>query len=69
MSERKVGNIVCLLHLPTVYKEMLCCFNECKRLINISERSNVTFAQQPLWNNTLFEHKGKSLFFQKLGNE
>lgn len=64
MSERKVEKIVCLLNLPTVYKEMLCCFNECKRLINISELSNVTFEQQPLWNNTLFEHKGKSLFFK-----
>lgn len=64
MSVRKVEKIVCLLNLPTVYKEMLCCFNECKRLINISELSNVTFAQQPLGNNTLFVHKGKSLFFK-----
>lgn len=43
MFERKVEKIVCLLNLFIVYKEMLCCFNECKRLINIFEFLNVIF--------------------------
>lgn len=52
LSQRKIENFGCFLNPRTVHKEMLCSFNECKRLIHISELSDVTLAKQPLWNNT-----------------
>lgn len=52
MSQRKIEYFGCFLNLHTVYKEMLCSFNECKRLIYISELSNVTLAKPPLWIST-----------------
>lgn len=44
MSERKLKilDFFFFLNLPTMYKDMLGCFNECKRLIDISELSNAT---------------------------
>lgn len=43
MSERKLKIVDFFLkNLPTMYKDMLGCFNECKRLIDISELSNAT---------------------------
>lgn len=43
MSERKLKIVDFFFkNLPTMYKDMLGCFNECKRLIDISELSNAT---------------------------
>lgn len=43
MSERKLKIVDFFFkNLPTMYKDMLDCFNECKRLIDISELSNAT---------------------------
>lgn len=68
MSQRKIKNFGWFFLNPcNIYKEMLCCFKECKRLIYVSELSIVTFTQQPLWNNTgaLFEQKDKPIYFLK----
>lgn len=56
--KKKLKMLNFYLNIRSVYKEMLCCCNECKRLINIhvSKLPNVTFAQQLLCNNTLLEH-------------
>lgn len=32
MSQRKIENVGCFLNPTTVYKEVLCCFNECNNL-------------------------------------
>lgn len=49
-------------HLPKFYQEIFCCFNGCKKQNKILNMSNVTYVQQPLWNNELFRYKGKTLY-------
>lgn len=49
-------------HLPKFYQEIFCCFNGCKKQNKILHMSNVTYVQQPLWNNELFRYKGKTLY-------
>lgn len=70
MPKRKVENFGCFFsNLPTECKEMLCCFIECKRFTYISEVSNVTFAQQPMWVILCSNMRENHHFFQKLSNE
>ncbi|XP_062574193.1 uncharacterized protein LOC134236030 [Saccostrea cucullata] len=64
LSERKLENFSLISHLSTFYKEIFCYFNECKKEIEISNLSNVKFAQQPLWNNILYQFKGKTICFK-----
>ena len=50
--------------LPLFYKEMLCCFNECKSEINYEKRSSNDILQQPIWYNTNLKYKGNPIFFE-----
>lgn len=45
---------------------MLCYFNGCKKQNDILSVFNVTFGQQPIWNNELFvkSMKAKLVFFK-----
>ena len=60
--EIKLCDYDILKKLPTFYQQVFISFNECKRYPNITAMSTETFLSQPLWNNRLFVHKGKTLF-------
>lgn len=62
-TERNMEDFTVINHIPKFYQEIFCCFNSCKKQNNILNMSNVTFVQQPLWNNELFKYKGKTLCF------
>lgn len=54
LSEIKTENFTSISKLPNFYKEIFSYFNECKKTIDVSNLSDVKFAQQPLWNNNVF---------------
>lgn len=41
------------------YQEIFNYYNECKKTIDVSNLSDIKFAQQPLWINNLFQYKGQ----------
>lgn len=61
LSEIKTENFTLISKLPIFYKEIFGNFNECKITKDISNLSDVNFAELPLWNNNLFQYKYKTL--------
>lgn len=51
------------IKLPLFYKEILCCFNECKRELHFEKRSPDDILQQPIWIKCNLVYKGNSVFF------
>ena len=65
LSERNNVNFEIISCLPSFYREILCCFNNCKKSLNTVNLSNAEFIQQPLWNNEMFKYNGKTIFFKR----
>ena len=65
LSERNDVNFEIISCLPSFYREILCCFNNCKKSLNTVNLSNAEFIQQPLWNNEMFKYNGKTIFFKR----
>ena len=65
LSETNVKTFESLSSIPIFYREILCCFNNCKRTLQSTYLSSADFVQQPLWNNDLFRYDGKTIFFKR----
>ena len=65
LSETNVKTFKSLSSIPIFYREILCCFNNCKRTLQSTYLSSADFVQQPLWNNDLFRYDGKTIFFKR----
>ena len=64
LSERNDVNFEIISCLPSFYREILCCFNNCKKNLNTINLSNAEFIQQPLWNNEMFKYNGQKRWSQ-----
>ena len=50
--------------LHKFYQEIFTSFNFCKRIKLFSQYSSNEMLHEPIWNNTLFRYKNKTLFFE-----
>lgn len=47
--------------LPMFYREVFCSFKDCKKTIDITKLSEITFAKQLIWNNNLLQFDNKRI--------
>ena len=63
-NETKLENFLMIRKLPSFYKEIIIEFNKCKKIKDINKQNKNDILQQPIWNNTLVNNNGKTLFFK-----
>ena len=50
--------------LPRFYQEIFSCFNFCKATKSMNQYSSNEILHEPIWNNTIFKYRNKTLFFE-----
>ena len=62
-SETELSDFKLVQGLPSCYREVLVCFNACKKNMEYSQISSDSFLEQTIWCNKYVRYKGKTLFF------
>ena len=64
-TETTAENYGILEKFPNFYKQAFICYNLCKKINKIYDsNSTESFLLQPIWLNTRFKFKGKTLYFE-----
>ena len=62
-SETEMNDFKMIHVLPRFYQEIVSCFNFCKSKKPMHQYSSNEILHEPIWNNTIFKYRNKTLFF------
>ena len=62
-SETDMNDFKMIHVLPRFYQEIVSCFNFCKSKKPMHQYSSNEILHEPIWNNTIFKYRNKTLFF------